>query len=125
MNQNNKYAVETFSLSKVFTDLWGRNRVYAVNDLNLRVRYNEVFGLLGPNGSGKTTTIKLLLGILRPTSGVIKIFGEEFNPNKLHIKEKIGVVPEKHPFDLGSSVNALDYLNLGDYQRFGTKLQRF
>jgi ABC-2 type transport system ATP-binding protein len=98
--------ISTFDLTKRF-----RN-ITAVNNLSITVKNGEIYGLLGPNGSGKTTTIKLLLGILRPTSGVIKIFGEEFNPNKLHIKEKIGVVPEKHPFDLGSSVNALDYLNL-------------
>ncbi|MHC4156692.1 MAG: ATP-binding cassette domain-containing protein [Planctomycetota bacterium] len=53
-----EYAIETISLTKVFSDLWGRDKVFAVNDLNLHIRYNEVFGLLGPNGSGKTTTLK-------------------------------------------------------------------
>ena len=53
-----EYAVETFSLTKIFSDWWGRDKVYAVDDLNLQVHYNEVFGLLGPNGSGKTTTLK-------------------------------------------------------------------
>jgi len=64
-----EYAVETFSLTKIFSDWWGRDRVYAVDDLNLQIRYNEVFGLLGPNGSGKTTTLKILLGLLYPTKG--------------------------------------------------------
>ena len=93
MNQNNKYAVETFSLSKVFTDLWGRNRVYAVNDLNLRVRYNEVFGLLGPNGSGKTTTIKVLLGLLHPTKGKSLVLGGDATDPK--INARIGFLPEE------------------------------
>jgi ABC-2 type transport system ATP-binding protein len=93
MNKNNEYAVETFSLSKVFTDLWGRNRVYAVNNLNLRVRYNEVFGLLGPNGSGKTTTIKVLLGLLHPTKGrALVLGGDATNPK---INARIGFLPEE------------------------------
>jgi ABC-type branched-subunit amino acid transport system ATPase component len=64
-----EYAIETFSLTKTFSDWWGRNRVVAVDDLNLKIRTNEVFGLLGPNGSGKTTTLKMLLGLLHPTKG--------------------------------------------------------
>jgi len=43
-----QYAIETLSLTKIFSDWWGRNRVIAVDDLNLQVKTNEVFGLLGP-----------------------------------------------------------------------------
>ena len=60
--EKSQFAVETFSLTKIFTDWWGRSRVVAVEDLNLKVGRNEVFGLLGPNGSGKTTVLKMLLG---------------------------------------------------------------
>ena len=59
VENNGQYAVETFSLTKVFTDWWGRNKVVAVDGLDLQVKHNEVFGLLGPNGSGKTTILKM------------------------------------------------------------------
>jgi len=98
--------IQTFHLTKRFGNF------IAIDDLNIHIKKGEIYGFLGPNGAGKTTTIKMLLGLLRPTSGIIKILGEEFTLNKLHIKKKIGVVPEKHPLDLGSHINALDYLSL-------------
>jgi len=88
-----EYAVETFSLTKIFSDWWGRDKVYAVEDLNLKVRCNEVYGLLGPNGSGKTTTIKLLLGLLHPTKGkALVLGGDSTNPK---INSRIGFLPEE------------------------------
>ncbi len=88
-----EYAVETFSLTKIFSDWWGREKVYAVDDLNLQVRYNEVFGLLGPNGSGKTTTLKLLLGLLYPTKGKVAVLGGDGADPK--ISARIGFLPEE------------------------------
>jgi ABC-2 type transport system ATP-binding protein len=88
-----EYAVETFSLTKIFSDWWGRAKVYAVDDLNLQVRYNEVFGLLGPNGSGKTTTLKMLLGLLHPTKGRALILGGDGTDSK--INSRIGFLPEE------------------------------
>ncbi len=88
-----EYAIETFSLTKIFSDWWGRDRVYAVDDLKLQIRYNEVFGLLGPNGSGKTTTLKMLLGLLFPTKGkALCLGGEVANPK---ISARIGFMPEE------------------------------
>ncbi len=88
-----EYAVETFSLTKIFSDWWARAKVYAVDDLNLQVRYNEVFGLLGPNGSGKTTTLKLLLGLLHPTKGrALCLGGDGADPK---ISARIGFLPEE------------------------------
>jgi len=88
-----EYAVETFSLTKIFSDWWGRAKVYAVDDLNLQVRYNEVFGLLGPNGSGKTTTLKMLLGLLYPTKGrALCLGGDGADPK---ISARIGFLPEE------------------------------
>ena len=91
-----EYAIETFSLTKIFSDCWGRDRVRAVDELNLKVNYNEVFGLLGPNGSGKTTTIKMLLGLLYPTKGKAVVLGGEGADSK--INARIGFLPEESYF---------------------------
>ncbi len=87
------YAIETISLTKIFSDWWGRAKVYAVDDLNLKIRPNEVFGLLGPNGSGKTTTIKMLLGLLHPTKGHALLLGGQGTDPK--INTRIGFLPEE------------------------------
>jgi len=88
-----EYAIETFSLTKIFADWWGRSRVVAVDDLNLKVRTNEVYGFLGPNGSGKTTTLKMLLGLLHPTKGkAILLEGDATDPQ---ISRRIGFLPEE------------------------------
>ncbi len=87
------YAIETIGLTKVFSDWWGRARVYAVDDLNLQIRPNEVFGLLGPNGSGKTTTIKMLLGLLHPTKGHALVLGGDGTDPK--INARVGFLPEE------------------------------
>ena len=88
-----EYAIETFSLTKIFSDWWGRNKVYAVEELNLKIEYNQVFGLLGPNGSGKTTTIKMLLGLLYPTSGRSLMLGGDSTATA--ISSRIGFMPEE------------------------------
>lgn len=86
-------VVETVGLCKTFKDFWRRPRVEAVQDLNLQIRAGEVFGLLGPNGSGKTTTIKMLLGLLYPTRGRISVFGRP--PTDVSVKARIGFLPEE------------------------------
>ena len=65
---------------------------YAVNDLSFDVKKGEILGLLGPNGSGKTTTINCILSLLQFDSGQIKIFGETMRPSAYDIKQKIGVI---------------------------------
>ncbi len=89
----NEKIVETRNLTKVYRDFWGRRKKTALRALNLEITRGEVFGLLGPNGSGKTTTIKLLLGLLFPTEGEAMVFGEpsvEVGKN-----ERIGYLPEE------------------------------
>jgi len=89
-------AVETRNLSKVYRDFWGRRRVTALESLDLAVAHGEVFGLLGPNGSGKTTTIKLLLGLSRPTGGEAVVLGEP--AGHVPAKARIGFLPEESYF---------------------------
>ena len=86
-------VVQTAGLCKTFRDFWRRPRVEAVKDLNLEIRPGEIFGLLGPNGSGKTTTIKMMLGLLYPTRGRISVFGK--SPTDVRVKERIGFLPEE------------------------------
>src|SRR5437879_7986214 len=85
--------VETRKLTKVYRDFWGRQKKIALHALNLQIYRGEIFGLLGPNGSGKTTTIKLLLGLLFPTEGDALVFGAPaVNVAK---NERIGYLPEE------------------------------
>jgi len=86
-------VVETRNLTKVYRDFWGRQKVRALKALDLTVRRGEVFGLLGPNGSGKTTTMKLLLGLLFPTSGDIHMLGKP--ATDVSKNAKIGYLPEE------------------------------
>jgi ABC-2 type transport system ATP-binding protein len=86
-------VVETRNLSKVYRDFWGRQKVRALKALDLEIRRGEIFGLLGPNGSGKTTTIKLLLGLLFPTSGQALIFGRD--ATDVSKNERLGYLPEE------------------------------
>ena len=64
----------------------------ALDHLNLTIQEGEIFGLLGPNGSGKTTAINCLLALLRYDKGTITIFGKNMTPNSYDIKRQIGVV---------------------------------
>jgi ABC-2 type transport system ATP-binding protein len=85
--------VETRNLTKVYRDFWGRQKVRALKALDLEIRRGEIFGLLGPNGSGKTTTIKLILGLLFPTSGRALVFGKD--ATDVAKNERIGYLPEE------------------------------
>lgn len=86
-------AIRTEDLTKVYVDFWGREKVLALNKLKLEVKRGEIFGLLGPNGSGKTTTIKLLLGLIFPTSGRAWVLGR--TPGDVRANERIGFLPEE------------------------------
>src|SRR6478609_9641167 len=86
-------VIEIRNLSKVYRDFWGRPKVKAVNALSLNIKRGEVFGLLGPNGSGKTTTLKLLLGLLFPTEGEVSILGKP--ASDVSKNERIGYLPEE------------------------------
>ena len=93
MSNSNGEAVQTEHLSKMYKDFWGRDKVRALDDLNLTIHRGEVFGLLGPNGSGKSTTIKLLLGLIFATRGRASVLGEPAGSTR--INERIGFLPEE------------------------------
>src|SRR2546421_7278490 len=90
---DNNVVVETRNLTKVYRDFWGRRKKTALRALNLSINRGEIFGLLGRNGSGKTTTIKLLLGLLFPTEGDALVFNESAATVKKN--ERIGYLPEE------------------------------
>ena len=82
------YAIEAQNLTMQFGDF------IAVNNVNLKIKQGEIFGFLGSNGCGKTTTMKMLTGLLSPTSGSAKLFGEEVKDNSLQMKEKVGYMTQ-------------------------------
>ena len=67
----------------------------ALDHLNLHIAQGEIFGLLGPNGSGKTTAINCILQLLTYDKGKIELFGEPMGPTRYDIKRRIGVVPQQ------------------------------
>lgn len=86
-------VIKTERLTKVYRDFWGRVTVTAVDTLDLSIYRGEVFGLLGPNGSGKTTTTKLLLGLLFPTRGSSWVLGKP--SSDVSKNYRIGFLPEE------------------------------
>ena len=86
-------VIETRELNKIYEGALRGQDVHALKNLNLTVNSGEIFGYLGPNGSGKTTTIKLLLGLIFPTSGVIEILGTSDIASS-RVKRNIGYLPE-------------------------------
>ena len=91
---SSEVIIEIRNLTKVYRDFWGRPKVQALKALaDLEVHRGEIFGLLGPNGSGKTTTIKLLLGLVFATEGDALIFNEP--TTNVAKNERIGYLPEE------------------------------
>ncbi|MCR5586561.1 MAG: ABC transporter ATP-binding protein [Lachnospiraceae bacterium] len=120
------------------------NELIALDNFSLKIKQGEVFGLLGPNGSGKTTTINCMLSLLSYDKGDIKIFGEKMSPAKRNLKAKIGVVSqnvavfdeltvyENIDYFCGLYIKdkklrkkyveeAIDFVDLGDFKKFYPK----
>jgi ABC-2 type transport system ATP-binding protein len=86
-------AIRAKGLTKTFRSTWPlKPQVTVVRDLNLAVNREEVFGFLGPNGSGKTTTMKMLLGLTQPSKGKIELLGRPASDVTVH--REIGFLPE-------------------------------
>lgn len=86
--ENSNAVVEITGLVKNY------GKLRALDGLNLSVKEGEIFGFLGPNGSGKTTAMNCMLALLTFDQGSVKIFGREMKPNSYDIKQDIGVVPQ-------------------------------
>ena len=82
-------VIEMNNLTKEFGDL------KAVNNVSLTIGKGQLFGLLGPNGSGKTTMIKMLTGQIKPTDGSAKIFNIDVLKNPIKVREIVGIIPEQ------------------------------
>jgi len=98
------YAIEARNISKIFKR--HRRKFYALERVTLKVRENEIFALLGPNGSGKTTFIGVLLTLIMPDEGSIKIFGR--NPFEEHeVLERVNYLPSRRP---GGNIKVKDFI---------------
>ena len=88
-NSSSDIAIKISNLTKRFEN------VTALDNLSLAVKYGEIFGLLGPNGSGKTTTINIVSGLSRPTSGQVKVLGYDITENTNAVHAVLGAVPQE------------------------------
>jgi len=103
MPNNDHLAIETRSLSRVF------KKVVAVDNLDLAIERGEIFGLVGPDGAGKTTTIRLLCAIMNPTSGSAKVAGFDTVKQAEDIKRRIGYMAQR--FNLYGDLSVIENLN--------------
>lgn len=102
-------AIEMKNLTKNFGDL------RAVNSLSFSIKEGELFGLLGPNGSGKTTTVRLLTGQIRPTKGNAAVLGINVLKNPIKVRESVGIMPEQE--------NPPSFLTSEEYLHFVSKIR--
>jgi ABC-2 type transport system ATP-binding protein len=86
---NMEYAIEIENLTKIF------DKFTAVNNVGFKVKKGDVFGFLGPNGSGKTTVIRMIMGLISPTSGTGKVLGYDITTDNEKIRSHIGYMSQK------------------------------
>src|SRR5436853_7789706 len=99
-------ALMTRGLSKSYGD------VQALRGVNLEVRRGEVFGFLGPNGSGKTTTIRCLLDLIRPDGGVVRVLGLDPQAEPRAVRARLGYLPGELRLDDNlTAAGVLRYFN--------------
>lgn len=104
-NHSDEAVIETRNLTKLFGSF------AAVNRVSFSVPRGQIFGFLGPNGSGKTTTIRMLLGLLPPTDGAAVVLGNDVRKQALHIRARLGYMSQKFTLynDLTVEENLLFY----------------
>jgi ABC-2 type transport system ATP-binding protein len=106
-------VIETHDLTKRYGD------VVAVDHLDMTIQAGEVFGMLGPNGSGKTTTILMMLGLTEPTAGQVRVLGLDPARQPLSVKARVGYIPDQVGFydDLTAVENLLYTARLNGISR--------
>jgi len=101
-------VLQVEGLTKVYHSLLTPVGVKAVDGLNLSIRQGETYSMVGPNGSGKTTTLKIILGLIFPTDGKTTIFGKDISD--LSVRERIGFLPEDaYLYDVFNGEDLLDF----------------
>ncbi|MEJ6475460.1 ABC transporter ATP-binding protein [Pseudoalteromonas piscicida] len=95
-------VIQSSGLGKRFNDYW------AVSDLELTVKQGEIYGFLGPNGCGKSTTIRMLTGLLTPTTGQVSIMGKNVQEHGESLRNRLGYMTQK--FSLYESLSVLENL---------------
>ena len=99
-------VIETKNLSKYY------GKIKGIDDLTLQINEGEIFGFLGPNGSGKTTTIRLLMGLLKPTNGSAKIFSLDTQKKSVQIKKDVSLIPgDVHLYDKMKGGELIEYID--------------
>jgi len=96
-------AIIVHDLTKRFGDFT------AVNGINFEVHHGEIFGFLGPNGSGKTTSIRMMLGLMQPTSGSVEVLGMKVDGDTGKIRPRVGYMSQR--FSLYNDLTVLQNLN--------------
>lgn len=98
----NNSAITVTNLTKKFGDFT------AVDNISFEAKRGEIFGFLGPNGSGKTTTIRMMLGLLAPSAGEIQALGMSVNSNQAKFKQRVGYMSQR--FSLYNDLTVLQNL---------------
>jgi ABC-2 type transport system ATP-binding protein len=119
--------IELIHIVKRFGD------VVAVNNLSLMVNRGEFFVVLGPNAAGKTTTLKILTGLIKPTSGIARVAGFDVQSQPLEVKRRMAYVPDfpflydkLTPWEFFRFIGQLFHMEVGDIQKKGRELvERF
>lgn len=101
---NGEVAIEAEHLTKRFGDF------VAVDDVSFRIGRGEIFGFLGSNGCGKTTTMKMLTGLLQASEGKARLFGREIDPNDIEVRRRVGYMSQG--FSLYSELTVRQNLEL-------------
>jgi ABC-2 type transport system ATP-binding protein len=95
-NQKKMSDIELVIKARNLVKIYKQGNVKAVNGLNLSIRKGEIYAFIGSNGSGKTTVIKMLTGVMDPTSGSINVFGLSIPKNRKIVARNIGIAPQEY-----------------------------